>query len=48
MKFLPFVFTYKSGNVPIGEIVLSNHYTINNNGLAMRYTSKPGTWGTAA
>ncbi|EAE2483117.1 hypothetical protein QI849_001068 [Listeria innocua] len=40
--------TYKSWGVPIGKIVLSNHYTINNNGLTMRYTSKAGTWDTAA
>lgn len=26
--------------------VLSNHYTINNNGLTMCYTSKTGTWDT--
>ncbi|EOB3789106.1 hypothetical protein ACII2S_001853 [Listeria monocytogenes] len=40
--------TYKSWGVPIGKIVLSNHYTINNNGLTMRYTSKAGTWDTSA
>ncbi|EAG6771130.1 hypothetical protein [Listeria monocytogenes] len=35
--------TYKSWGVPIAKIVLSNHYTINNSGLTMRYTSKAGT-----
>ncbi|ECP4564980.1 hypothetical protein FZQ62_13845 [Listeria monocytogenes] len=40
--------TYKSWGVPIGKIVLSNHYTINNNGLTMRYTSKAGTWDTSS
>ncbi|EAC2628423.1 hypothetical protein AOC40_12730 [Listeria monocytogenes] len=40
--------TYKSWGVPIGKIVLSNHYTINNNGLTMRYTSKAGTWDSSA
>lgn len=43
-EIFTFHFTYKSGGVPIGKIVLSNHYTINNNGLTMRYTSKTGTW----